>query len=356
MKLELIGCGEKSSFFHSIIKNREEDKRVLPSRAYRKTQTEFNGKYITEALIPISKKDLPSNKEGYSIFDKNIEPKLSKKTVKGKINIITFFGEKDLGLKDLLRFEDINLLTDFEQRYNDHFVSLPFTLKFRDTATKQDEIYDDINRLYTDFVSTLNQANLLGYVPAYTSFRGLNRFIELYIDNCKSIKSDQGKLNFVPLMIDCKATSPDQLMRSLAKLNQIKNEYLKEGFYLFFYGFNPRIPSVSQKKKNEEVLAKEFLLSYLGFDIIGASYAKMHGGGPIDKHPVKAAGVFQETDFKYHLEMVGQFDYDRTKQRNFINQNEFFGKLSTQVKDNPNVAIDELQKRKDAFDYVQLYQ
>ncbi len=54
--------------------------------------------------------------------------------------------------------------------------------------------------------------------------------------------------------------------------------------------------------------------------------------------------------------MVGQFDYDRTKQRNFINQNEFFGKLSTQVKDNPNVAIDELQKRKDAFDYVQLYQ
>jgi len=355
VKVELVASGENSSFFHTTITNRERDKRILPARAFRKTQKEFDGLYINEVLIPISAKDLPANKEGYSLFDRTIEPKLSKKTVKDKINIITFFGEKTLELKDLLNFEDINLLADFNQRYNDHFVTLPFTLKFRDTATKPDEIYNDIKSLYGDFVSTLNQKNLLGYVPAYASFREINKFIDLYIDNNQSIKSDLGQLNFVPLMIDCKATSPDHLMRSLAKLSQIKNEYLKQGFYLFYYGFNPRIPVVNQKKNMSETLAKEFLLSYLGFDVIGASYALMHGGGPTDKNPFKATGVFKDTDFKYHMETVGQYDYDRTKQRNFLNQNNILKNISSQIKDTPNAAINELQKRKDAYEYVQLY-
>ena len=154
MKVELVGSGENSSYFHTTIANREHDKRLLPARAFRKTQKEFEGQYINEVLIPISADDLPDNKEGYDLFDRTIEPKLSKKTVKDKINIITFFGDKSLELKDLLSFEDINLLTDFNQRYNDHFVTLPFTLKFRDKSTEPDEIYDDIKSLYSDFTST----------------------------------------------------------------------------------------------------------------------------------------------------------------------------------------------------------
>ena len=355
MKVELVGSGENSSYFHTTIANREHDKRILPARAFRKTQKEFDGCFINEVLIPISAQDLPENKEGYDIFDRTIEPKLSKKTVKDKINIITFFGEKTLELKDLLCFEDINLLTDFNQKYNDHFVTLPFTLKFRDKATKPDQILTEIKSLYSDFTSTLNQTNLLGYVPAYASFREINKFVDLYIENNQSIKSDLGQLNFVPLMIDCKATSPDHLMRSLAKLSQIKNEYLKEGYYLFYYGFNPRIPAVNQKNNKTDALAKEFLLSYLGFDVIGASYALMHGGGPTDKHPQKSIGVFEDTDFKYHLESVGQYDYDRTKQRNFLAQNTVFESISSKIPDKPSIAIDELQKRKDAFDYVQSY-
>ena len=191
-----------------------------------------------------------------------------------------------------------------------------------------------------------SQTNLLGYVPAYASFRDINRFVDLYIDNNQSIKSDRGQLNFVPLMIDCKATSPDHLMRSLAKLNQIKNEYLKQGYYLFYYGFNPRIPVVSQKTNKTEALAKEFLLSYLGFDIIGASYALMHGGGPTDKHPVKTIGVFNNSDFKYHSKSVGQYEYDRTKQRNFIAQNNVLDSISSKINKNPSTALNEFRKEK----------
>jgi hypothetical protein len=355
VKVELVGSGENSSYFHTKITNREQDKKILPMRAFRKTQREFDGLFINEALIPISSDDLPSNKEGYDLFNRTIEPKLSKKIVKDKINIITFFGEKKLELKDLLSFEDINLLTDFNQRYNDHFVSLPFTLKFRDKATKPDDIYNDIKSLYGDFASTLKQSNLLGYVPAYSSFREISKFVDLYIDNNQSIKSDQGQLNFVPLMIDCKATSPDHLMRSLAKLSQIKNEYIKEGFYLFYYGFNPRIPVVN-RKKNNETLAKEFLLSYLGFDVIGGSYALMHGGGPTDKSPEKSVGIFSDVDFKYHLETVKPYDYDRTKQRNFLKQNTILNGISSKLSRSPKAPLEELQKRKDAFEYVQLYQ
>ena len=135
-------------------------------------------------------------------------------------------------------------------------------------------------------------------------------------------------------------------MQSLAKLNQIKNEYLKEGFYLFYYGFNPRIPAVTQKRNADGALAKEFLLTYFGFDIIGASYAMMHGGDPVDKHPVKATGVFQQSDFKYHMEILGQYDYDRTKQRNFLNQNDFLKNVPTQIKSKPKFAIEELQKKR----------
>ncbi len=350
MKLELKEHDDVASFFYSTIENRENDKHVLPCRAYRKRGAEFYGNYINEVVVGIKKEDLPGN-PGYKSFDKNIEPKLNTKTVKNKINFITFFGQKTIELSELLSFEDINLLADFEQRYNDHFVTMPFTFKFRDPTTQSTEIFEDIKRSYSDFVSTTKMSNLLGYVPAYISFRDLGKFINLYTDNNLSIKSHLGKLNFVPLMVDLKNSSPDSFMRSLSKLHSLKKEYLKEGYYLFYYGFSPRAPSANQKRK--ETLAKEFLLSYLGFDVVGGSFAQFQGGGGASK--TNMAGVFESTDYKYHLETLEQNDYDRVKQRNYTRQTNYLKSVSENLTNNSSAAIDELKKRKDAYDYIQLY-
>lgn len=351
MKIELKEHDDDASFFYSTMENRENDSYVLPCRAYRKRGAEFYGNYINEVVVSIKKEDLPDNPKGYEIFDKNIEPKLNTKTVKNKINFITFFGDKTIELSDLLSFEDINLLADFEQRYNDHFVTMPFTFKFRDPTTQTSKILEDIRKSYSDFVSTIKTSNLLGYVPAYTSFRDLEKFIKLYSDNNLSIKSHLGKLNFVPLMIDLKNSSPDNFMRSLSKLHSLKKQYLKEGYYLFYYGFSPRAPSASQKRK--ETLAKEFLLSYLGFDVIGASFAQFFGGGGPSK--TNAAGVFEPKDYKYHLEIFEKKEFDKVKQRNYTSQTNYLKSVSKNLIDNSSAAINELKKRKEAFDYVQLY-
>ena len=353
MKLELKEYDDDASFFHLTMENIEEDKKVLPCRAYRKTWAEFYGNYVNEVVVGIKKDDLPENPKGYELFDKTIEPKLNKKTVKNKINIITFFAESTLELSDLLSFEDVNLLADFEQRYNDHLVTLPFTFKFREPVTQTTKILEDIKNSYSDFISTIKTSNLLGYVPAYTSFRDLDKFIKLYTDNDLSIKSHFGKLNFVPLMVDFKNSSPDNYMRSLAKLCNLKKQYLEEGYYLFYYGFSPRNSRVSQKRNIDETLAKDFLLSYLGFDVIGASFAQFKKGGAPSE--TTAAGVFDATDFKYRLQVLDTKEYNRVKPRNYTKQTNYLKTISENLGNDSSGAIKELTKRKEAYEYVQLY-
>ncbi len=352
MKLELKEHDDIASFFYSTMENRENDKYVLPCRAYRKSYAEFYGNYINEVVVGIKKEDLPDNPKGYEIFDKNIEPKLNQKTVKNKINFITFFGDKTIELSDLLSFEDINLLADFQQRYNDHFVAMPFTFKFRDPATPAIKILEDIKKSYSDFSSTITTSNLLGYVPAYISFRELENFVKLYANNNLSIKSHIGNLNFVPLMIDLKNSSPDSFMRSLSKLHSLKKQYLKEGYYLFYYGFSPRAPSVNQKRN--ETLAKEFLLAYLGFDVIGASFAMINQGG--GSSATNTAPNFDPTDFKYHLKVLdNKKERDRVKPHNYTRQTKYLRDVSEKLPIDSSAAINELKKRKEAYDYVQLY-
>jgi hypothetical protein len=356
VKLELKEYDNDASFFHLIMENIEKNKKASPCRAYRKTYAEFYENYLNEVLIGINRESLPENPEGYKIFDETIEPKLNKKTVKNKINIITFFGDKTLELSDLLSFEDVNLLTDFEQRYNDHFVSLPFTFKFREPDMQTTKILENIKNSYSDFISTINTSNLLGYVPAYISFRELETFIKIYTDNTLSIKSPIGKLNFVPLMIDFKNSSPDNYMRSISKLSSLKNQYLDEGYYLFYYGFSPRSSNVSQKRNINETLAKEFLLSYLGFDIIGASFAQIgKRGGGTDQNENKATGVFDTNDFKYHLEFLNTKDYKKAKPNNYTKQNNYLKTISDNLVHDSSRAIAELKKRNDAYEYIKLY-
>jgi hypothetical protein len=355
VKIELKEHDESASFFSSIMENRENDHKVLPCRAYRKKYAEFHGNYIHEVTVGIKKDDLPENPTGYELFDKQIEPRLNRSTVKNKINIITFFGDENLELADLLSFEDIGLLADFEQRYNDHFVTLPFTVKFRDETIQTNKILEDIKKSYSDFVSTMNTSNLLGYVPAYTSFRDLNKFIEIYTDNALSVKSHLGKLNFVPLTIDFKEKSPDNYMRTLAKLNILKTQYLEEGYYLYYYAFSPRTPSVSEKRNVNEKLAKDFLLPYLGFDVVGASFARFRGMGGGHFEGQKAAGVFNSDDYKYHLTLLDKKDYDRVKMNNYTSQTKHFNNISENLINDSSSATNELKKREEAYDYIQLY-
>jgi hypothetical protein len=89
VKLELKEYDNDASFFHLTMENIEKDMKTSPCRAYRKTYAEFYNNYINEVLVGIDKESLPENPEGYKIFDETIEPKLNKKTVKNKINIVT---------------------------------------------------------------------------------------------------------------------------------------------------------------------------------------------------------------------------------------------------------------------------
>jgi hypothetical protein len=190
VKVQLSSFDTEASYFHSTIENAEKEAQLLPCRALRKINSQFYGQYINEVLIGVRKSDLPSNADGYEQFDRNIENKINKKAVKDKINIISFFGEKTIDMSDFLSFEDINLLYDFEQRYNDHYVTLPFTLKFRQNDYKATQIFDEIKKYFSDFSSTIKTSNLLGYIPAYVSFRNLDNYIKLYSDHSGVIKNN----------------------------------------------------------------------------------------------------------------------------------------------------------------------
>lgn len=355
MQVKVLEFDEEASFFTSLMKNHENDSHYLPSRAFRKTSSDFYDRYLNEVLIGIRTEDLSDNTQGYNNFNRTIEPRLKKKSVSDKINIITFFGDRDIDLNQLLSFEDINLLADFEQRYNDHLVSLPFTLKFREDTYNATEILNDIRKSYSDFVSTLRTTNLLGYVPAYVSHRELENFIRLYLDTASTVSTPLGTLNYVPLLIDCKNSLPDKFKRSLAKLRQLKLKYLEEGIYLSYYGFGLGTPRVSEKKQINTTLAREFLLSFLGFDIIGGSHTRIKGGGGGNSFDEKAAGIFARDDFSYHLQRVGRRDYDRVKPTNFADQTEYLSGLSKSMQTNRDLAKSELRCRKDAFEYVESY-
>ncbi len=335
------------------MQNRENDTHFLPTRAYRKSYSEFYEKYINEVLIGITKSDLTQS--GYENFNRTIEERLKKKSIGNKVNIISFFGDKDVNLSELLSFEDINLLADFEQRYNDHMVSCPFTLKFREDTYSASSILTDIQSTYGDFISTLKTANILGYVPGYVSHRDLDGFIRLYTDYGSTIDTPIGKLNYVPLMIDCKNSLPDKFKRSLAKLRQLKIAYMKEGYYLSFYGFGVGTPRVSRKRNIDRTLAKEFLLSFLGFDIIGGSHARITGGGGGNPSDEKSTGVFKSDDFNYHLTSVSSKIYPRIKPQNFADQTEYLVSLNKRMIKERSVAQIELERRPEAFEYIESY-
>jgi hypothetical protein len=142
-------------------------------------------------------------------------------------------------------------------------------------------------------------------------------------------------------------------MRQIAELRQIKMDYLKEGYYLFYYGFSPRTPSVSQKKN--ESLAKEFLLSFVGFDIIGGSFAMNNPGGPQPNTPKSSAGIFDTSDFNYHLTNIEPWEHEIIKPKNLERQSDYLFTVSQQMKKDREIPVNELKKRDGAFNYLESY-
>jgi hypothetical protein len=352
---KLLEYNEEASYFSSQLSNKESDEKILPSRAFRKTYSDFYGRYINEVLFPIKKEDLPKDMAGYQLFDKHIEEKIRKKSLANKINIITFFGDKNLDLSDLSKFEDISLIAEFEQRYNDCLFSFPFTLKFREKEYLSENILAEVKAGYKDFSSSLKSTNLLGYVPAYISHRSIEDFIKIYLNsNCK-IQTSSGSMNLVPLLIDCKNSNPETFKRTLVKLRRLKLDYLKEGYYLFYYGFSLGMPRIGGKTKKPKTLAKDFLLSFLGFDILGNSraIARKVGGGTQTEE--KVVGKFSLNDFNYHSTKVLRTVAQKMKPENLSVQSDYLADLSTKLKSDREIALKELKTRNEADVYLQDY-
>ena len=349
MKFTLFkGEENDDNVFSLSISNREGVTRRTPSRAYRKLATEADRYYFSEVLLPINSNDLPGQ-EGYGEFDLKIEERVKRKEVSGNINIVTFFGDQNLDPEKMADFEDIGLLSKFEALFNDHLIGMPYSFSFYKEGNF-DDIYNKSTKVYETFSSTIESKNLLGYVPAFVSHNEMEKYIEFYSGKTKgSVEVEgEGKLNAIPLMVDFKRANPDGHKRSVVRLRDLKLAYIKEGFYPIYYAYNVSRPRMS-KNANRQI-AKEFLLSFLGFDIIGASNAVLQGGGGNSNKKVE----FDLENFAYKYQNQSISNYKSTTLRASIYrvQSEYLGNIHQKAIDNNKYVIEELKKRKEASDYL----
>jgi hypothetical protein len=345
----LSGEENNNGVFNLKIKNREGDVRETPSRAFKRVSSHCDKQYFTEVMIPIKSDEL-KGEPSYPNFDKTIEAKLKKKEVKGNVNIISFYGDKNTEINNLVRFEDLGLLSDFETLFNDHLIAMPYSLSLHDSSF--DEIYQQVNTSFDTFFTTLTSKNLFGYVPAYIKYGEIEKFIEFYSGKSLGTVNDNGnKYNAIPLLIDLKRSAPDSFMRSIAMLHRLKLKYIEEGYYPIYYAANVSKPRTSEKRP--KTLAKEFMLSFLGFDIIGATQAVpprngRSGGGPgnfID---------FELDSFSYINTGSKGHSYktDKVKAEVFHTQTSYLNGIHTNTLSDPKYLENEFKKRKDAKDYV----
>lgn len=360
MRVNINNVNDPSTSFYSLkIQNAEGDNHLLPARAFKKLQTNQK-QHINEVLINIKKEYI----ERGDIDNIELEEKLKRASTKNEINIITFFGSKDVELKDLIRNRDTGLLASFESLYNDHLVSIPFSLKFRQEGFESEKINNEIKMYMDDFIgSTAKKENILGYVPAYSWYKNIEDLVKFYVDKIGSTSYGPEKFTYVPLLIDYKSSNVDRFRRSTAILNEMKRKYLKEGTYLLYYAFSVATPRLIRHKNNvvkntvtfEKTLAKEFLLSFLGFDIIGSAHAKqLYDKQKAVPAEPKKVGEFKDSDFFYYPSKNKEFPLVQ-KIRNMEMQNNYLSELSNTVSKDGELPRKELRKRKEASEYVKSY-
>ena len=350
MRFNLFRGNENDSNVFSLsVSNREGVNRRTPSRAYKRVSGASNDKFFSEVFVPITLSDLPGQ-GGYDEFDKRIEQRVKKKEVDGNINIFSFFGDKDVDPERVANFEDIGLLSKFEVLFNDHLVGMPYSFEFYGGGGF-DEIYKKSTKIYETFSSVLEGKNLLGYVPAFVSYNDLEKYINFYSGKAKGEVIAEGgeKLNAIPLMIDFKRSNPDSYKRSIAKLLELKLKSIREGYYPIYYAYNVSRPRMSKNKREE--IAKEFLLSFLGFDIIGASNAVLSGGGG-SKMNKKVDFELEKFIYKYTNEDISPHGSEKLKAYIFGVQSDYLNEIHQKTKDNGDYVKKELSSKKEATDYI----
>lgn len=151
-------------------------------------------------------------------------------------------------------------------------------------------------------------------------------------------------------MVDFKRRNPDALKRQLAMLLRLKNRYLNEGFYLFYYAMNVGRPRLSEKKKS--ALALDFLTTLIGFDVVGSSHtsipqSKRYG---YTRKPVE----FSIDDFCYHIieQKTDQNTYEKIRANNYQKQSEFLRNTTLQLQRNPSTLQAEIEKRPEANKFI----
>jgi hypothetical protein len=357
MDVKLISGNENlDSVFNLNMTSSEGVLRKTPSRAFKKitSKNNSNTSYFTEVMLQIKHGEL-SDGPNYSEFDQNIETRIKNKEVMNNINIISFFGDNDTDINNLVNFKDIGLLSNFEALFNDHIITLPYSLSLYNCQS--DNILSYIKSASDSFFSVLNsKTNLFGYVPLYISYREIEQFLDFYANKFNlSISYNGGTYNAIPLMIDFKRTLPDKFKRSVAYLYELKKKYLKEGFYPLYYAANVSMPRSSAKKTT--ALAKEFMLSFLGFDIIGNSQAinvqENQGFGSNGTKPLS----FDQPSFNYiygNGRISNYYKYS-IKSEIFKTQTTYLNKIHDETLNNDKYIEQELNKRNFAKEYINTF-
>ncbi|MGP6207821.1 hypothetical protein ACNF42_07345 [Cuniculiplasma sp. SKW3] len=347
MRITLTPGDENAeNIFSSVFTNRENVSRNGPSRAYRKIPGVANDRYFTEVFIPIRQNEIESQK-GYQKFDELIDKKVKSKEVTDNINIISFFGDEHVNPMDIVKFEDVGLLSNFETLFNDHMICTPYSFNLHHGS--YEDIFSRVTSIFDSFSTTLNSKNLLGYVPVYVNYREIEKLVTYYSGkDMGNVSIGTGsKLNAIPLMIDFKGTNPDTHRRSVAKINELKIKYMKEGYYPIIYAYNVSRPRMSKNKRSE--IAKEFLLSFLGFDLIGASKAMVHAIGG------NSRGVnFNLEDFTYtYSEKYGNTsETNKMKSLIYYSQSLYLGTIHQKTLENSNYISKEMERRPKVKEYI----
>ncbi len=345
MKISLnSGIENDENVFSLTFANRENIINNSPSRAFKKYGSNSN-KLFTEVFLSIKNEEINGSK--YDSFNNNIERKLKRSESNDNINIITFFGDKYVDSNKLSNFEDIQLLSNFESLFNDNLICMPYTQKFYFDSF--DTIFDKTKEIYNTFSGVLTKTSLVGYLPAYLHYRDADKFLKFYSGKATGDVYNNGStLNAIPLMIDFKRSNPDNFKRFVAYLLKLKQKYIKEGYYPIYYAFNVNRPRLSKKRDTEA--AKEFLLSLLGFDIIGASNAIIAGYGTNYSNEVN----FDISSFSYKFtgSKINTGDAYDNKNMMYNSQTAYLTNIHTNSLNDKDYVKKELGSRKMAMDYI----
>lgn len=348
MKFSLLN---DENFYSLQISNVEGDIRRTPSRAYRRVNSPYDTSYFTEVFTAVKHDSLLGHKN-YNIFDKTIEQKIKNKETKNNINIISFFGDKQTDISQISKFEDIGLIDSFEKLFNDHLISTPYSLILYN-KDNFDSILLQIKDAFDDFATPLNTKNIFCYIPAYIQYNKLDDFMKFYSGkDLGTVHHSGGTYNAIPLYIDFKRSNPDTFKRSVAMLHKLKDRYMQEGFYPIYYAANVSKPRLSNKKTT--AIAKEFMLSFLGFDIIGAALAFQPREGAIGYTPTNKYIDFDLSTFNYFYKDETNIRYreaNNKKAQIFSTQTDYLAGIKDK-----NTLDKELAVRPEAKKYLKTYE